>query len=171
MKSSGHSTRWRRLAQATCRQPPTGGGGSRKPFRLAAGFAVAVLSLKAALLLGFGRGIPNKFELDSVDYPGSGAFMPGITRLLLALVGGCAVLTLAPATAAVPEWNAVRTHPVQLGPEASRLVVGFRATPGNAVVKAVQTRARTQSINIVQANTSDADVAGLALRTGLPRAP
>ncbi len=96
--------------------------------------------------------------------------MPGITRLLLALVVGCAVLTLAPATAAVPEWNAVRTHSVQLGPEASRLLVGFRATPGNAVVKAVRVRARTQSITVVQAGTSDADVAGLALRTGLAMA-
>lgn len=96
--------------------------------------------------------------------------MPGITRLLLALVVGCAVLTLAPAMAAVPEWNAVRTHSVQLGPEASRLLVGFRATPGNSVVKAVGVRARTQSITVVQAGTSDADVAGLALRTGLAMA-
>ena len=96
--------------------------------------------------------------------------MPGITRLLLALVVGCAVLTLAPATAAVPEWNAVRTHSVQLGPEAGRLLVGFRATPGNAVVKVVRVHARTQSIQVVQAGTSDADVAGLAWRTGLAMA-
>jgi len=96
--------------------------------------------------------------------------MPSIARLLPALSLSCIVLTLAPARAAVPEWNVVRSHPVQLGPEASRLVVGFRATPGNAVVKTVQARARTQSINIVQAKTSDADVAGLALRTGLAMA-
>jgi len=95
--------------------------------------------------------------------------MPGILRLLFALVVSGAALTLAPAMAAVPEWNAVRTHSVQLGPEASRLLVGFRATPGNAVVKAVRVRAR-QSITVVQAGTSDADVAGLALRTGLPMA-
>jgi serine protease len=92
--------------------------------------------------------------------------MPGI---LFALVVSGAALTLAPAMAAVPEWNAVRTHSVQLGPEASRLLVGFRATPGNAVVKAVRVRAR-QSITVVQAGTSDADVAGLALRTGFPMA-
>ena len=102
MKSSGHSTRWRRLAQATCRQLPTGGGRSRKPFRLATGFAVAVLSLKAALLLGFGRGIVNKFELDFAYYPGSGAFMPGIARLLLALSLSCTVMTLAPARVQPP---------------------------------------------------------------------
>jgi serine protease len=93
--------------------------------------------------------------------------MPGIARLLLALAAGCVVLTLAPATAAVPEWNSVRTHSVQLGPEASRLLVGFRATPSNAVVKTIQARAHAQSIKIVQASTSDADVAGLAMRTGL----
>jgi serine protease len=93
--------------------------------------------------------------------------MPGIARLLATLVVGCAVLTLAPATAAVPEWNSVRTHAVQLGPEASRLLVGFRATPGNAVVKLIKARAHAQSIKIVQAGTSDADVAGLAMRTGL----
>ncbi|MHB8474707.1 MAG: S8 family serine peptidase [Steroidobacteraceae bacterium] len=96
--------------------------------------------------------------------------MPVINRLLLALLVGCAAQTLVPATAAVAEWNAVRTHPIQLGPEASRLLVGFRATPANAVVKAVRVRARTQSIQVVQAGTSDSDVASLALRTGLAMA-
>jgi serine protease len=94
--------------------------------------------------------------------------MPGIARLLLALAcGGSICLMSDPARAAVPEWNPVRSHAVQLGPEASRLVVGFRATEGNTVVKAVRHRTRAQSIKIVQANTSDADVAGLAQRTGL----
>ena len=96
--------------------------------------------------------------------------MPGIARLLATLVAGCAVLTLAPAMAAVPEWNSVRTHAVQLGPEASRLLVGFRATPSNAVVKTIKARAHAQVIKIVQAGTSDADVASLALRTGLAMA-
>jgi serine protease len=94
--------------------------------------------------------------------------MPGIARLLLALAcGGSICLMSDPARAAVPEWNPVRSHAVQLGPEASRLVVGFRATEGNTVVKAVRHRTRAQSIKIVQANTSDADVAGLAQRTGV----
>src|SRR6266849_4978790 len=97
--------------------------------------------------------------------------MPGIARLLLALAcGGSICLISDPAHAAVPEWNPVRSHAVQLGPEASRLVVGFRATAGNTVVKAVRHRTRAQSVNIVQANTSGADVAGLAQRTGLAMA-
>jgi serine protease len=97
--------------------------------------------------------------------------MPGIARLLLALAcGGSICLMPDPARAAPPEWNPVRTHEVRLGPEASRLVVGFRATPGNTVVKTIKSRARAQSINIVQANTSDADVAGLVQRTGLAMA-
>src|SRR5882724_13238233 len=94
--------------------------------------------------------------------------MPGIARLLLALAcGGSIGLMSDPARAAVPEWNPVRSHAVQLGPEASRLVVGFRATEGNTVVKAVRHRTQARSIKIVQANTSEADVAGLAQRTGL----
>jgi serine protease len=92
--------------------------------------------------------------------------MPGIARLLATLIVGCAVLSLAPATAAVPEWNSVRTHALQLGPEASRLLVGFRATPSNALVKTIKARMHAQGIKIVQASTSDADVAGLAMRTG-----
>jgi len=94
--------------------------------------------------------------------------MPGIARLLLALAcGGFIGLMSDPARAAVPEWNPVRSHAVQLGPEASRLVVGFRAAEGNTVVKAVRHRTQAQSIKIVQADTSEADVAGLAQRTGL----
>src|SRR6202011_6204967 len=92
--------------------------------------------------------------------------MPGIARSLLVLACGGAVW-LIPAYAAIPEWNPVRTHPVQIGPEASRLVVGFRATTSNSVVKAIQPRMQAQSVKIVQAMTSDADAAGLAQRTGL----
>src|SRR5882724_5868851 len=102
---------------------------------------------------------------------GFGVFMPGIARLLLALAcGGSMCLTSGPARAAVPELNPVRSHAVRLGPEASRLVVGFRATAGNTVVKAVRQRSQALSVRIAQANTSDADVAGLAERTGLAMA-
>jgi serine protease len=97
--------------------------------------------------------------------------MPGITRLLLALAcGGSICLMPDPARAAAPEWNPVRTHAVQIGSEASRLVVGFRATPSNAVVKAIKFRAQAQSVRIVQAQTSGDDVAGLAQRTGVAMA-
>jgi serine protease len=97
--------------------------------------------------------------------------MPGIQRLLLVLAcGGCVWLMPTPTRAGAPEWNPVRAHPVQIGPEASRLVVQFRATPSNSVVKAIQPRMQAQSIKIVQAMTSDADVAGLAQRSGLSMA-
>ncbi len=46
-------------------------------------------------------------------------------------------LTPGPACAGSPEWNPVRSHPVEIGPQASRLVVGFRATPGNSVIKEI----------------------------------
>ncbi|GAC1303604.1 MAG: hypothetical protein NVSMB15_14570 [Steroidobacteraceae bacterium] len=97
--------------------------------------------------------------------------MSGIARVWLVLAGSVlAHLMAGPAGAAVAEWNAVRTHPVQIGPEARRLIVGFRASPGNSVVTTVKGRSRAQSIQLVQANTSEADVAGLAERTGLAMA-
>jgi serine protease len=99
--------------------------------------------------------------------------MPGIGRRLLWRAAGGVLslaLTLGAAHAAAPEWNTVRTHSVQIGAEAGRLVVGFRATAGNTVAKAIRRRNRTQSVLIVQAQTSDADAAGLARRTGLAMA-
>lgn len=94
--------------------------------------------------------------------------MPVTGRLLRVLaVCGVTSLTVGLAHAAVPEWNTVRTHSVQIGPEAGRLVVGFRVTASNSVVKEVRSRARAQSVKVTQASTSAADVAGLAHRTGL----
>ena len=91
--------------------------------------------------------------------------MSGIARLLLVLALGTVSLAVISARAAVPEWNPVRTHTVQPGPQAGRLVVGFRTTTGNAVVKTIKLRARAQSVKVVQAQTSDADVAALVQRT------
>ena len=101
--------------------------------------------------------------------------MPGIGRRLLTLAAGgilglTLVLILEPAHAAAPEWNAVQTHAVQIGPEAGRLVVGFRATAGNTVAKTIRHLNRAQNTLIVQAQTSDADAASLARRTGLATA-
>jgi serine protease len=69
--------------------------------------------------------------------------------------------------AAAPEWNPVRSHPVEIGPQASRVVVGFRSTPGNSIVKEIKSRAKTQAIRITQAQTSRADVASLLVRTSI----
>ena len=96
--------------------------------------------------------------------------MSGMGRLLcmLACVGVIGLpLGLLHADAAAAELNPVRTHAVPLGPQAWRLVVGFRATAGNAVVKSIRLRSRVQSVKITQAVTTDADVAGLAQRARL----
>jgi serine protease len=77
---------------------------------------------------------------------------------------------LAPCAAAASEWNSVRTHPVEIGPQASRLVVGFRATPGNSVTKAIRSRVKAQLVHVTQAQTSQADVASLTQRTGIAMA-
>ena len=80
--------------------------------------------------------------------------MSGMGRLLcmLACVGAIGLpLGLLHADAAAAELNPVRTHAVPLGPQAWRLVVGFRATAGNAVVKSIRLRSRVQSVKITQA--------------------
>jgi serine protease len=58
-------------------------------------------------------------------------------------------------------------HPVSIGPEANRIIVGFRATASNSVVQTVQPRNRSQNLRIVQAKTSSADIVSLAGRVGL----
>jgi serine protease len=90
--------------------------------------------------------------------------IPLVKPAIAAVLG----LTLASAIAAPPEWNPVRSHPVEIGPQASRLVIGFRATSGNSVTQAIRSRAKAQIVNVTQAQTSQADVSTLSLRTGVP---
>jgi serine protease len=85
-------------------------------------------------------------------------------RLLALLV----VSGICSATAA--EYNPVPTHPISIGPETSRIIVGFRATTSNAVVQTFKPRAQAQSVKIVEARTTVADVSSLASRIGLPMA-
>jgi len=90
-------------------------------------------------------------------------------RILLpkqAMALGLALILGSAATAA-PEWNPVRSHPVEIGPQASRLVVGFKATPGNAVTQAIRSHVKAQGVSITQAQTSAADVSSLSLRTSV----
>jgi serine protease len=91
-------------------------------------------------------------------------FMQSLSVLAIGVIFG---LGLAGVTAASPERNPVRTHPVHIGPQADRLVVGFRATIDNAVIKMIQRRSHTQPIKITQAQTSAVDVNNLARRTGI----
>jgi serine protease len=83
---------------------------------------------------------------------------------LLALGLGLGVAVAAGATR---ELNSVRRAPPSLGPQAQRLIVGFRATPGNAVTQIVASRRHLQGMRFVQARTAAADVAALAQRTGI----
>jgi serine protease len=88
-------------------------------------------------------------------------------RVLLSVTVLAGSLGLTSGSAAVAgEWNPVRSHSVEIGPQASRLVVGFRATPGNTVIKEIKSR-RPQAIHVAQAQTSRADVASLLQRTGI----
>lgn len=79
------------------------------------------------------------------------------------------VLSLALVTTgarAAPEYNPVARPPVSLGPEAGRLIVGFRVLPGAAVVKS-SPRPGLQAPAIIQAQTRPADALALAQRVGL----
>jgi serine protease len=85
----------------------------------------------------------------------------GMTLAALLGVASCC------AASAATEFNPVRTHAAELGPEANRLIVGFRATSANSVTTAIRSRAKTQVIHVTQAQTSRADIATLMARTGV----
>jgi serine protease len=98
--------------------------------------------------------------------------MPRIGPLFLILACACGAALAAGAgaaraPAAAAEYNPVRRIPVEIGPEAHRLIVGFRSTPGNSVTKAVTIRRQQRSVSVTQAQTTSATAAALALRTGL----
>jgi serine protease len=90
--------------------------------------------------------------------------MQRILGLLLVLGLGVTV------AARAAEYNPVRTYPVSIGPEMSRVIVGFRATADNSVTQTFKPRDRMQSMSLVQAKTSDADVSSLTVRVGLAMA-
>ena len=82
----------------------------------------------------------------------------------------CAASIPGQSLAAGPEFNPVHRHPVAIGPEADRLIVGFRAAPGNAVIKAQIPRMGTRAYSVTQAQTTPADLRALAQRAGLDMA-
>ena len=95
--------------------------------------------------------------------------MRHISALLTLAVAG--LMSLTPGSAAgAAEWNPVRSHPVEIGPQANRLVVGFRATPANSTIKEIGSRAKAQAVRVTLAQTSRADVASLAQRAGVAMA-
>lgn len=68
------------------------------------------------------------------------------------------------ASSALAEYNPVRRAPVSIGPQAHRLIVGFRAAPDTG--RTVMVRRRGYAV--AQAQTSSADVDALLARVGVP---
>jgi serine protease len=90
----------------------------------------------------------------------SALFRPALAALL------CLAWGAGSYAGASAEWNPVSKRPVSIGPEANRLLVGFKATSGNAVTKTIKLRSRVEPFNHTQALTSATDVVRLAQRTG-----
>src|SRR6202453_159488 len=101
--------------------------------------------------------------------PRLGTFVPAAAIACCAAVFTSLCVAAAPAgTPAFPEYNPVRAEPVSLGPEASRLLVGFRATADNAVTETVSSRVRAERRTVTLASTTPADAVGAAGRARLP---
>src|SRR5277367_2016552 len=84
----------------------------------------------------------------------------------LVMVLGLLALSLLQGSARGAEWNPVRTHPVQLGPQTNRLLVGFKATAANSLTTTLR-RSKARPVSVTQAQTSAADALGLTQRSGL----
>ena len=100
-----------------------------------------------------------------------GTFVPA------AVLAGCTAFfaspcpASAPAAPAVPaasaEYNPIPAAPVSLGPQANRLLIGFRATPQNALTQTLNGRLRPTRRTVTLASTSAADAVAAAGRAGL----
>jgi serine protease len=88
-----------------------------------------------------------------------GKFVPALGVAL-----GIAFLAI-PCPAA--EYNPIRAEPLRLGPEANRLLIGFRVTPENAMRGTVSPRARAMARSMTLANTTAADAVAAAARASL----
>src|SRR5579871_6738586 len=83
-------------------------------------------------------------------------------------LGLCAAVLLAPFSSdAQFESNPVRRAPIALGPEADRLLIGFKPEASGAVIKTT-VRRRARAYAVTQAQTRPADVEQLVRRVGLP---
>jgi serine protease len=87
-----------------------------------------------------------------------------VAALSVTALGGA----LSGAAAAAPaEWNPLRGRNVQIGPQANRLIVGFRATVDNSRVTTINLRNHTLVIRLVEAQTDSTEVRSLSQRTGV----
>ena len=92
--------------------------------------------------------------------------MTKIKILALGLFGAWLLSVSQGVVSAPLEWNPVRTHPAQLGLEANRVIVGFKATPANSITKTINRSGRGE-VRVRQALTSTADVMTLIQRRGV----
>jgi serine protease len=97
-----------------------------------------------------------------------GTFVPA------AVLAGCTAFlaSFCPAAApAVPaasaEYNPIHAAPVSLGPQANRLLIGFRATPENALTQTLNARLRPTRRTVTLASTSAENAVAAAGRAGL----
>jgi serine protease len=82
----------------------------------------------------------------------------------------CVALPSAMVGAATLEYNPVRREPLSIGPEASRLIVGFRQSTDLTVETTLVIRRAGRPLAFSQPATSSADVAALVARARLPLA-
>lgn len=91
--------------------------------------------------------------------------MSRIRKYLILLAIATMVGSVA-AAAAPAERNPLRGSPVPIGPQADRLVIGFKATAANSTIEtALKSHART--IRVSEAGTDSSDVRNLSARTGV----
>jgi serine protease len=90
-----------------------------------------------------------------------------ILSVALAVAGAPAAVEQVGRAAAAAEYNPVRRPPISIGPEAGRLIVGFRALPGGAAVRTLP-RPQVRGERLTQAWTTAADALALARRAQVP---
>jgi serine protease len=100
--------------------------------------------------------------------PRLGTFVPA------AAMAFCMALAASRCPAAVPagqpgrsEYNPLPAEPVPLGPQANRLLIGFRATPENALTQTLKATLREPLRSVTRADTSAADAVAAAGRAGI----
>ena len=97
---------------------------------------------------------------------GTFASFAGMACCVALLAGRCPAAS-GTERSGLAEYNPVRSEPVSLGPQANRLLVGFRVTAANAATDKVSSRLRAERRIVTLASTSAADAAGAAGRAGV----
>jgi serine protease len=92
--------------------------------------------------------------------------MTKIGNLALGLLAAWLLGASQGALSAPLEWNPVQGHPVQVGAQANRLIVGFKALPSNSIIKSIKRSGRGE-VRVREALTSSADVLALVKRRGI----